>query len=130
MLKKYWNILLSYFSRNNATQNHVENVDEDVLASITYYIKRDSDSVVIDAEMLDYSDESILAICSILDILSEEGSYVETVNMLRSALIDSGQQDIMLTILTNVSQQARTKLVNAQRESQKDEPCIKPSDMI
>jgi hypothetical protein len=130
VLKKYWNILLNYFSKQPNSQTNADVGDEDVLASITYYIKRNSDDVVIDAEMFDYEDESILGMCTILDILSQEASYVETVNMIRSSLLEGEEQDVLLKILTNVSQQARTKLVNAQRESQKDEPCIKPSDMI
>lgn len=130
MLKKYWNMLFNYFSKPSNNQVITDIEDEDILASITYYIKRNADDVIIDAEMFDYEDESILGMCTILDILSQEGSYVETVNMIRSSLLETEEQDVLLKILTNVSQQARTKLVNAQKESQKDEPCIKPSDMI
>jgi hypothetical protein len=123
-------MLFNYFSKPSNNQVITDIEDEDILASITYYIKRNADDVIIDAEMFDYEDESILGMCTILDILSQEGSYVETVNMIRSSLLETEEQDVLLKILTNVSQQARTKLVNAQKESQKDEPCIKPSDMI
>jgi hypothetical protein len=50
--------------------------------------------------------------------------------MLKQGLINDQQEEVLLTIFTHISQQARYKIANHHKESIKDEPCIKPSDML
>lgn len=104
--------------------------EESILASVTYLIKKNSDSVIIDIEMNDYDDESTSAICNIIDVLSEDFTYAETINMIQNALINDKQDNVLLKIFTHISQNSRDKILKIKQESKKDEPCIKPSDML
>lgn len=112
------------------TESSEPTLDDDKLASITYLIKSGSPSVVIDIEMSDYDEESASAICSIIDVLSEDFTYAETINILQTALLKNGQEDLLLKIFTHVSQHSRDKILKIKQDSKKDEPCIKPSDML
>lgn len=107
-----------------------DNEPEEVLASIKYLVKRGSNNVSIDIELSDYDDTSASALCEILDILSEDYGYTETINIIRTALLNDNQEEMLLKIFTHISDQARDKIIKAHKESHKDEPCIKPSDML
>lgn len=113
-----------------ATQSSEPVLDDDKLASITYLIKRGSPSVVIDIEMSDYDEESASAICGIIDVLSEDFTYAETINILQTALLKNSQENLLLKIFTHISQHSRDKILKIKQDSKKDEPCIKPSDML
>lgn len=116
---------------NKKQQEIVETVEqEEVLASIKYLVKRGSHNVSIDIELNDYDDTSASALCEILDILSEDYGYIETIHIIKTALLNDDQEEMLLKIFTHISDQARDKIINAHEESHKDEPCIKPSDML
>lgn len=106
-----------------------EIVDNPPIVSITYNINHNLETNV-DIAMDDYGPESIDAMCRLLDTLSNDRFYIETVNMLKQGLINDDQQEVLLTILTHVGQQARYKIIQSSKDSIKDEPCIKPSDML
>ena len=108
---------------------HLGEIDKLPLASITYYIGADH-KPIIDIGLEDYSADAIDALCKLLDTLSNESIYIETINMLKQGLIKDQQEEVLLTIFTHISQQARYKIANYHKESIKDEPCIKPSDML
>ena len=116
---------------NKTPEKTIENQDtEEVLASIKYLVKRGSHSVSIDIELSDYDDSSASALCEILDVLSEDYGYTETINIIKDALIGDNQEEMLIKIFTHISDQARDKIIKAHKESTKDEPCIKPSDML
>ena len=123
-------MFFNLFKKPDVAKESQDEDDDNVLAAITYCITKDSESPLINIEMRDYNEESCVAICDLLDILSEESSYVETINMLKSGLHQDGQQDLLIKIFTFIGQKAKDKILNAHRESVKDEPCIKPSDML
>lgn len=121
--------MFNFFKKKQIkTENIVDN-DKLPIVSITYNINHDFETSV-DILMDDYGVESINAICKLLDTLSNDSFYIETVNMLKQGLINDDQQEVLLTILTHVSQQARYKIIQGNKDSTKDEPCIKPSDML
>jgi|LakMenE01Jun11ns_1017448.scaffolds.fasta_scaffold9013528_1 hypothetical protein len=123
-------MFFNLFKKPDVAKESPNEDDNNIIAAITYCITKDSESPVINIEMKDYDEESCVAICDLLDILSEENSYVETINMLKSGLSQDGQQDLLIKIFTFIGQKAKDKILNAHRESVKDEPCIKPSDML
>ncbi len=127
MLKKLFNIFSS-----KKPDNDIEDAKESdkVLASITYYIEENSSKIIIDASMRDYDEESTQGMCDILDVLCQDATYAETLNMIKNALMQDGREDLLIQIFTQVSQSARDKVIKVQKESVKDEPCIKPSDML
>jgi adenylate kinase len=131
------NKLLKIFSKDqkqNAPSESNDTVEEpkdnNTLASVKYSVKRNSPNVIIDIDLEDYDEDSALAVCTILDVLCEDFCYSETINMIRVALIQNNQEDLLLKIFTHISQEARDKILKTYKESKKDEPCIKPSDML
>jgi hypothetical protein len=50
--------------------------------------------------------------------------------MIKSALLEQDEEDVLLKIFTNISKKYKDKLLKNHKESIKDEPCIKPSDML
>lgn len=100
------------------------------LASISYKASENG-SIIIDISLKDYEQDSILGLCRILDTLSSEGFYLETMNMIQQALLQDNNEDILLQVITHVGSKARIKIINDHnKEMDRDEPCIKPSDML
>jgi hypothetical protein len=122
--------MFNFFKKKQIqTEEIIVNDDKLPVVSITYNINQKLETSV-DILMDDYGAESINAICKLLDTLSSDSFYIETVNMLKQGLINDDQQEVLLTILTHVGQQARYKIIQSHKDSTKDEPCIKPSDML
>ena len=108
-----------------------EEVEEniDILASITYYIPKNGNPM-IDIALGKYDNDSIDGLCKLLDVLSKDACYLETLEMIKNGLIKEGQEEALLKIFTHVSQQAGKKILKVQQESVQDQPCIRPSDML
>lgn len=108
-----------------------KDTDNNVLASITYHILDDENGTpMIDIGLSDYNAESFNALCKILDILSQDSSYLETIEMIKNSLMKEGQEEALIQIFTHISEQAGKKIIRSTKESTKDQPCIKPSDML
>jgi hypothetical protein len=104
---------------------------DNVLASITYHILDDENNTpMIDIGLNDYDSKSIEALCKILDILSQDSSYLETIEMVKNGLIKEDQEEALIKIFTHIGKQAGKKIIRSSKENTKDEPCIKPSDML
>jgi hypothetical protein len=113
------------------TEEPQEQKIDNVLASITYHILDDEHGTpMIDIGLNDYDSKSIQALCKILDILSQDASYLETIEMVKNGFIREGQEEALIKIFTHISEQAGKKIIRSSKESMKDEPCIKPSDML
>lgn len=123
-------MFFNFFGKNKKENEVDNNKKNNILASITYYIAENDDSTMINIELGDYDDKSSMALCKILDILSEDISYIETINMIKSSLSQDGQEDLLIKIFSHLSKSGINKLVKSQKESIKNEPCIKPSDML
>lgn len=107
-------------------------IDENnnIAARIQYIMPKDSESTIVDVELGDYDEQSIEALCDLLDILSSDAFFVETINIIQSSLIRENKQDLLIKIFTRIGDSARRKLLDTNKQDKKDEPCIKPSDMI
>ena len=117
--------MFNFFKKPDIIQNKKT---DDSLASISYRAN-DNGSVIIDISLKDYEPNSILGLCRILDSLSSDGFYLETINMIQKGLLEDNNEEILLQIITHVGQQARIKMIKDSKEME-DEPCIKPSDML
>jgi hypothetical protein len=103
--------------------------DEDILASITYIVLKNSDDLIIDIAIDDYNEQSIQGLTNILKILSNESCVVETLDMIKKVMIQSGHEDLFLSLLSKIGTQIILKQSQKQVEEE-NKPCIKPSDMI
>jgi hypothetical protein len=114
-----------------AEEPQEQEIDSNILASITYHILDDGHGTpMIDIGLSDYDSKSINALCKILDILSQDSCYLETIEMVKNGFIREGQEEALIKIFTHISEQAGKKIIRSSKESMKDEPCIKPSDML
>ena len=109
--------------------DHTINKPEISGVAIVYSIAENKE-VTIDIELKDYSPKCIQLLCKLLDAMSSDSCYVETIDMIKHGLIKDGQEKILLYVLTHVGQQAMSKLIHKQQERTKNEPCIKPSSML
>lgn len=107
-----------------------DTIKSDIVASITYLIKQDKSGPIIDVQLGDDDNESIEALCSILDVLGSDMFYIDTINMIKVLLTQSHQEELLIKILTRVSDDVRKKILASKERTSKDEPCIKPSDML
>lgn len=113
--------------------NIIANEDENVLASITYLVKKDN-VIMVDISINDYDDESMVGLLKILDKLSEDKCYVETVNIIKESLLRDEQDELALLLVGYMAKQITNnqsqKFVNTYQETLNSQPCIKPSDML
>mgnify|MGYP003153974681 CR=1 FL=1 len=106
-----------------------ENIDENILASVSYTIYKDDEDVIIDASMGDYNAESSEAMAKIIEVISKDSSIVHTINMIRDGLVNAGHEDLLIDLLTrigNIIMKHGDKIEN----SGDDKPCISPLDMM
>jgi hypothetical protein len=101
----------------------------DIIASITYYVPANGNPM-IDIALGDYENNSIEALCKLLDVLSKDACYLETLEMIKNGLIKENKEEALLKVFTHVSKQAGKKILKVQQESIQDQPCIRPSDML
>lgn len=102
---------------------------EDVIAAVTYKIGSDN-IVYIDVNVEDYDIDTVEALCKILDILSEDYAYVQTLEVLKKGFTEVEAQDALDLIYEHIGKQMSQKVVNNVKEFMKDQPCIKPSQML
>lgn len=101
--------------------------EEKIIAKISYCIISNSETPIVDVELEDYNDECINALCDILDILASDGLLAETLDIIKSAIINDQKEDQLIKIFTKLGNHTKNKILNDFREKS-DEPCIKPSD--
>ena len=114
----------------NKQQDSAEELDEEnPRASITYKIGPEN-TVYIDVGVEDYDIETVEALCKILDVLSEDVAYVQTVEVLKKGFEEVNAKDALDLIYDHIGKQVSQKVVNNVKEYMKDQPCIKPSQML
>jgi hypothetical protein len=102
--------------------------NDDVLASVSYVVKKDKDSPIIDILIDDYNEESVKALCSLLLILSDDRCFIDTINIVKQLLIDDGKTDILIKIFSQIHNKIKEKSEDIQYK--KNQPCVKPSEMF
>lgn len=140
--------MFNFFKRNSnddpqaqEKQNEEEALEEEPVASVTYYIRQDSPDIFLDIFIADYEDETLQKMAKILSGLSSLRLSVETMSMVKDSLVDAGAQEVFLNLVkhtmeytkndTDSLKQLSDKIKEATKEKDKeDQPWIKPSDII
>lgn len=117
--------MFSIFSKKNDT-----NENDEILASITYVIKKNSSETMIDVQLDDFDEPSTEALCSILEILGHDMCYVDTVNIIKELFSKQDRYDLLIKIFSKIETNIKNKIVNSAKNRIKDEPFIKPSEML
>jgi len=107
-----------------------QNQNNNILASITYLIKKNEKSPILNIEIDNYDEISIESLCYLLDTLGSDACYVETIEMIKDIFIENHQENLLIKILTHVSNSTKSKIVKTYEEKIENEPCIKPSEML
>lgn len=111
--------------------NESQPKDEDqIIATITYYVMDNENDIKIDIGIKDYTSKSIMNLCDILDVLSQDKAYIETVNMITNSLEQKGDEKLLMQFLMHIGKQANKSFVNKVEEMIANQPCIRPSDML
>lgn len=97
---------------------------------MSYVVKRNSNGPLIDIELNDYNDESIGALCLILDILGNDMSYIDTINMIKECFLRENRHDLLVKVFSKINPNIKSKILNIRKDKVKDEPYIKPSEMF
>lgn len=139
--------MFNFFKKDNTEKRQddaevQEEVKEDEpLASVTYYIKQGSSDVFLDIFISDYEDETLKKMAKILSSLSSLRLSVETMNMVKESLVESGEEEIFVNLVkytmqytqndTDSLKQISEKIKEVTKEKEKeDQPWIKPSEII
>lgn len=108
-----------------------EIVDEaKLLARVTYSFLSDSTSPIIDVELDEYNDECVKALSNIVSAIGEESAYLETVNIIKNAMVSDQEESYFIELVTNLTRKSRRKIIDAHNNNELDQPCIKPSEML
>jgi len=119
---KQW---LQLFKKQEESQKSaVENI-----VAITLYTNKEI-TPFIDILLENYNEETLLALCKLLDVINNEQFYIQVIDIIKNAMLKDNEEEKLLRILSHISQQKQPKLERYAKEKLKDEPCIKPSDMI
>ena len=121
-------MLFNFFKKKPDNEQIPES--NEILAKISYIVFKDSDSTIVDVELEDYSDESIESLCYIIDTLAEDRAMLETMNIVKNALVEEGREDCLIKIFNLMNKDTKAKIMNGHKDSKADEPCIKPSEVF
>lgn len=107
--------------------------DEPEKASITYKLSEDG-SIIVDVLIDDFDTESIEALAQICAKVSSEQLSYETVRHIRDLLYANDQIALLVPFVAKLNDESAIikKLFHTKEhnESDKSQPCIRPSDMI
>lgn len=111
--------------------NHKPDETKDkTIASITYLVKTNDKQAFIDVQLVDYENESLEALCSLLDILGSDAFYVDTITMISDSLKKEGREDVLANLTSKLDNVLRKKLIDSAVKRLANEPYIKPSEMF
>jgi len=112
-------------------QEKIDNVakEENGIVAITFYVDKDTVPFV-DIVLEEYDEKTLNSLCKLLDVLNGENCYLQVIDIIKNAMLKDGEEEKLVRILSHISQQKQSKLERYAKDKLKDEPCIKPSDMI
>lgn len=97
--------------------------DELIDSCVVYYIKEDGE-VYVDVELRDYENSTINNFFTLIETLSHEASFLELLEVAKKGLLDNGKEDIFLELAIRLASKVN------EDEFLKEEPCIRPSDVL
>jgi hypothetical protein len=101
-----------------------------VVASITYSIDNTGE-MFVDVNMEDFNDQSINGLSTIISMISTVKCTLITLEMIKNAFAEEGKFEEYLDLITQVTLKNEVAAVSDKNnESNKEEPYIKPSDML
>lgn len=113
--------MFQFFKKNN------DNVEQKTdIASLSYSINSENE-LVLDINIEDYNDQSIEALCKLLNFIGNSASVVQTLEIIKNFFERDNQQENLIKIITSIASQPS---LFASSHISEDRPCIKPSDVL
>lgn len=112
-------------SRKEINPNEEDESVDNVGASVTFYVQEGEPKV--DISVADYSQESVKDLTTLLIGLTGSLFFAPTMEMVKDGLLSESEHEILLKIMTSL---AEMKTLERQSIKEKEEPCIKPQDVI
>ena len=106
------------------------NYEDQTYVAITYYIAEGDDSVKIDVGIQDYSDENIIRLGDVLNVILQDSGYTETVEIIHKSLMKQGLEEEALKFLIMIGNQSKKYVNKTAKEQKRSKPCISPSDIL
>lgn len=106
--------------------------NKDNLASITYRLTTDNE-IVIDVEIEEFDKESIENLATVCASIASDQLAYETISHIRDLLINHNQIGLLMPFVSKLNENSTmiTKLFTSkEQEENKQQPCIRPSDMM
>lgn len=114
------------FFHKKISKSQPETQENDIVASISYIIKKNHASPLIDIELMNYNPETIKGFISLLDILGDDRFYIDTINIVKTLLIQENRHDLLIEIFSKIHDKFKARSSSVQNTK----PCIKPSEMF
>lgn len=122
--------MFNFFKKSE--QKEIVKEKNNILASISYIVD-ESGQIIVDVSVNDYDKKSMDSLFEILDTLSQDKCYVETVNIIKDSLIRDNQEEFVLQLVQHLTKQTQlkyNKLTATYENIINTQPCIKPSEML
>lgn len=106
--------------------------NKDNLASITYRLTTGNE-IVIDVEIEEFDKESIENLAKVCANIASDQLAYETISHIRDLLINHNQMGLLMPFVSKLNENSTmiTKLFTSkEQEENKQQPCIRPSDMM
>lgn len=122
--------ILSEQQEDENTEEYQPIYEDKTQVAITYYIEEGDDTIKIDVGVKDCSDENIIRLGDILNVILQDTGYIETVNMIQKEFAKKGLEEEGLKFLLMVGKQSKKYVNETAKEQKRSKPCISPSDIL
>lgn len=122
--------ILSEQPEDENTEEYQPIYEDKTQVAITYYIEEGDDTIKIDVGVKDCSDENIIRLGDILNVILQDTGYIETVNMIQKEFAKKGLEEEGLKFLLMVGKQSKKYVNETAKEQKRSKPCISPSDIL
>lgn len=116
--------MFNFFKKNEPEIEEVaeHSEDEDISATITYFIKQDG-SPYVNINIKELDEENMLLLTDLLIGVSTNEYITDTIEMVRDHLVGNNRLDLYIPLAAKIANTVYT-------QESEEEPCIKPSDAI
>jgi len=121
--------MFNFFQKKEVSESQPIHEDQAQVA-ITYFIDKNDVSVKIDVGLEDYSNDSITKLCQVLEVLSQDKAYIETISIIRDGLVANSDEETLMKFLLLIGNHSNKKIINQAKENIRSQPCVSPSDML
>lgn len=130
---------LNLFNRKKPEEKPSEDLEqtketEDVVGSVTFYVRESKDDIFLDLHISNYEDETLEKFAKILAGLASIKMQLETINMLKGCFEDDEVEvfeKIIGHVITETQKDAeQLEKINKENKKGDDQPWIKPSEIV